>query len=827
MAGEDNKRRSTLFNFKMPSFVKSRSSPDLKPSQEVSSLQESIGSYSGDLFHVQHQEKFVHDRLQAGGEAELYKGLNEYQLKHQEEVASYKLVNQGKVFVTADDSKFFRLQFVAYVEQINEQRENQAYKKYEEECRRNGINPSEEAFNKYREEYPVAASVSLEEFLDPEGKELYRLALEEEANSKEFMDALFTKSTKKVGGEAWAQRPVVIVAGPSSSGKSTAVTMVLKLANKFIPKIKGQKAENYAVIIDGGIAREVSQMRKLVIEAATNQGFTGIKDIQTFKAPLDAAKDRVAAAAFSSTKLGIIIPETFADPTQANPFYISLLNRIDTLKNTVPIFCRVEGENPRTFAKVVSYLGNVRCWKTKDFGAKEPLDLNAVKVKENKPYSDVGYNRGSSYAIEVETQFQKRYPGKPCIVVINDMIFIDLKTNKEVEDKGAHTLSVSRRVFDEWMALPIPKISLVVYDKNDLMYLKEDKGIWSEAKKGDPGVIAVHVQTLQQWRNLKSDQQISLREYVENKSLWVQETKPGVWEVAKEEAPHAIEVSRQTWVKWNDKRAAGININLAAFVKQEQKVYTTFENEIKKIGNQFKAEVDSMMPKDFELQGEPFIVVKKAIYDHIVRGFNTVNLANKDTVEQFIEVLHASKTALKEHKLLDKTALNSIDTTVKLMEQALENIKLHEEAVALAESTVDEDMMDLVLFKLTGLGNKLIKFENNPKVWNSFEQFMYSIVHANELLVESKPLNAFNEAAHKQLDSITSMLDKDDLSADKVQNALVESHKSLTDNIIQLLAVDRQPIDKASYTEVRHQMQKQENEKEEIKNDPWAPASRL
>lgn len=827
MAGEDNKRRSTLFNFKMPSFVKSRSSPDLKPNQEVSSLQESVGIYSGDLFHVHNQAKFVHDRLQAGGETELYKGLNEYQLKHQEEVASYKINNQGKVFVTADDSKFFRLQFVAYVEQINDERENQAYKKYEEECRRNGINPSEEAFDKYREEYPVAASVSLEEFLGPEGKELYSLALEEEANSKEFMNALFTKSTKKVGGEAWAQRPVVIVAGPSSSGKSTAVTMVLKLANKFIPKIKGQKAENYAVIVDGGIAREVSQMRKLVIEAATNQGFTGVKDIQTFKAPLDAAKDRVAAAAFSSTKLGIIIPETFADPTQANPFYISLLNRIDTLKNTVPIFCRVEGENPGTFAKVVSYLGNVRCWKTKDFGTKEPLDLNAVKVKENKPYSDVGYNRGSSYALEVENQFQKRYPGKPCIVVINDMIFIDLKTNKEVEEKGAHTLSVSRRVYEEWMGLPSPKISLVVYDKNDLMYLKEDKGMWSEAKKGEPGVIAVHVQTLQQWSSLKSDRKISLREFVENKSLWVQETKPGVWEVAKEEAPHAIEISRQTWVKWNDKRAAGININLAAFVKQEQKVYTSFENEIKKIGNHFQAEVNRMMPAVLESKGESVIVAKMAIYNHIVRGFDTVNIANKDTVEQFIEVLNASKTELKEHNLLDKTSQNAIDATVKLMEQAIKNIQVHEEAVALAESRVDEDMMDSVLIKLTNLGNKLIKFENNPKVWNAFEQFMYSIVHANELLVEPKSLNAFNDAAYKQLDSITKMLEQDDLSADKAQGVLVESHKNLTDNIIQLLAVDRPSIDKASYTEVRHQMQKQEKENEEIKNDPWAPESRL
>src|SRR5690606_20026580 len=74
-------------------------------------------------------------------------------------------------------------------------------------------------------------------------------------------------------------------------------------------------AGNFVTASDGGILRELSQIRNLVIEAATAKGYTGISDLQKkTQKYLDPIKNKVRKAALASDDLGVAIPETFADP---------------------------------------------------------------------------------------------------------------------------------------------------------------------------------------------------------------------------------------------------------------------------------------------------------------------------------------------------------------------------------------------------------------------------------------------------------------------------------------------------------------------------------
>jgi sigma54-dependent transcription regulator len=119
---------------------------------------------------------------------------------------------------------------------------------------------------------PETATISIEHLLGTEeysGKkmlELYQKALKEEVNSEGFRDAVFNASTNHVEGKSWEKRPAIIIGGPSGSGKSYAATGVLEALSVVLPRqANDQHTGNDVTTIDGGIVREQSQMRKLMI----------------------------------------------------------------------------------------------------------------------------------------------------------------------------------------------------------------------------------------------------------------------------------------------------------------------------------------------------------------------------------------------------------------------------------------------------------------------------------------------------------------------------------------------------------------------------------
>ncbi|WP_454782471.1 hypothetical protein [Legionella sp. WA2022007384] len=419
-------------------------------------LMAQIGNYkssspsNADTNQKEIDSHFVASRLSSESTEKLYDGIVEYKLKYEDKVKQYKQehgipIDEDKEEV--NDPTFFRKQLIKLIAEKNASKDG----KY-------GGDP------KTRETNPDRATISMEKFLGKDGVELYKKALEEEMNSTEYMNAVFRTSTTHYEGEKWTQRPVVIVAGPSGSGKSFAAKAAVEKSTELLPKIEGDTSGNDVVSVDGGVIREVSQMRKLVIQAANNKGYTGISDLHSKSSILEDVKDRVREAVLvtpSDTSglplLGVVIPETFS--SNLNPARgPKLLKDIEKLPNTKPIFCRVDGEDSSLFRKVVTFMGTRRAWKTSNFPEGDPpnpLDLNNTEIPESKAYGKKGFNFGQWGSKLAEKWFTSHSKDNLRMIITNDLVlkkedpegshhWIDAKP----DDKG--TILVSKRVFQGW-----------------------------------------------------------------------------------------------------------------------------------------------------------------------------------------------------------------------------------------------------------------------------------------------------------------------------------------------------------------------------------------
>lgn len=401
-----------------------------------------IGQYfrpEKDVENVSDAE-FVATRFTDQGQQELYLGIDKYHHEYAEKIKNYQTAHPTAPNNTSDNKQYFRQELVNYIERLNESDKGNFQGKAED-----------------RAANPEKATVTMTDFLGPEGTELYRLALEEEMNSKEYMDAVVRNSTEHYDGQKWTQRPVVIVGGPSASGKTFAANAAVQKADQFLPKDPNNNSGNDVVAVDGGKAREVSQMRKLVIQAANNKGFSGISDLHSQSKVLESVKDRVRNSVFKTPSLGVVIPETFS--SYINPFSKNtLLQQVIDLPNTKPVFCRVDGENPSIFRKVVGFMGSRRAWKTSGFDSKAELDLNNTNIAESKAYGAGGFNPGKWGSIRAENWFKRHCNDNLTILIKNDLLlkkespagsqnWIDAQQG----EKGS--ILVAKRVFDTWQTM--------------------------------------------------------------------------------------------------------------------------------------------------------------------------------------------------------------------------------------------------------------------------------------------------------------------------------------------------------------------------------------
>ncbi|CDZ77712.1 hypothetical protein BN59_02002 [Legionella massiliensis] len=415
-----------------------------KSTKDCQKLTGQIGIYSNDSSPIDNQN-FVNNRLEQDGIKALYDGISKYKRGY-ENLIKENYPNDDASDKAINNKRFFREKFIQFMAEKNASSEG----KY------NG-DPDIRATN------PEQATVSMTEFLGVEGAKLYQLALEEEMNSFEYMNAVFKASTTHFAGEKWAERPIIFVAGPSGCGKSFAAQAAVEKAGEFLAKEESNSNAsnqdgNDVVAVDGGIAREVSQIRKLVIQVANNKGYPGINDLHSKSKVLEGVKDRMQKAVLDpSTKVGVVIPETFSDFMKPIlNIKKALLKLVSNLPGAKAIFCRVDGDEPDIFQEVVAYMGSRRAWKTSDFKEEgESLDLNNTKIPESKAYGASGFKFGQLGSYLAELWFIKHSKSKLSIKISNDLVLkrpepLDSQNWVDAKQGEPGTEMFSKRVFNQW-----------------------------------------------------------------------------------------------------------------------------------------------------------------------------------------------------------------------------------------------------------------------------------------------------------------------------------------------------------------------------------------
>jgi hypothetical protein len=305
-----------------------------------------------------------------------------------------------------------------------------------------------------RETNPSAATIDLKKLLGEEGLTLYQAAIEEEKDSPTFREAVFLSSMKHYPGAKWDKRLILWIAGPSASGKSyTANTVIEKLKTDVMESINGSQDGNHVVSVDGGIERELSQMRQLVLQIALKKGYTGISDLQ--KNTNLSIKRNIREAALSTKDLSLVIPCTFT-----SSFHNKAMRKYSRLSNTVHAFSEIVGEenNPGRFRRTVHRMGNTRAWKSSGFDAAGTTDrvitMNNRQIEcESKKYNPRHFHRGIKLSAMARLYFQQINKDQPYLRVTNDLIFVKLENNNWVECNEkypADCVKMAARDFQKW-----------------------------------------------------------------------------------------------------------------------------------------------------------------------------------------------------------------------------------------------------------------------------------------------------------------------------------------------------------------------------------------
>lgn len=448
----DNKKRLAVSEKQREAQDVYKALPQIKI--DDSPLTKQIGVYRGG---AKENKSFVTERLSPDVVKVLYQGVKEYQNQHLFKIIEYE-TKHSKVASNSNDLHYFRKALVAFIE-TKEKIDKTTF----------SGDPVK------RKSEPVTAAIKMKEFLGPEGADLYRLALEEEMNSKEYRDAVFKESTTHYEGEKWTKRPVIIVAGPSGCGKSFAAeSAVRRAAEEFLPKVAGSSEGNDVLAVDGGVGRDVSQMRKLLVQAANNKGYSGIKDLHKQSKVLGAVKDIIQEVGFATPSLGVVIPETFSKWINPVDNVHQLMSTIEKLPGTKQIFARVKGEDRDKFPDVVGFMGSRRAWKTDGFalGPEAPaFDLNKNKVFESKEYGASGFKPGKWGSKQAEKWYKDNSKEDCSMIIVNDLQLLKKNPDNDKEwipakgnDEGAALFS--KRIYDAWSKLDKDKRpSLDVYNK--------------------------------------------------------------------------------------------------------------------------------------------------------------------------------------------------------------------------------------------------------------------------------------------------------------------------------------------------------------------------
>lgn len=287
--------------------------------------------------------------------------------------------------------------------------------------------------NKSKERDPLKRTTDINDLLGPEGVKLYMAAKKEEAASRAYRNAVFLKSTTKHGKDKWAKPMVLWVGGPSASGKSYGSNAVIaKMDAEVMEKAPdGAGKGNYVVSIDGGIERETSQIRNLLLQVALTQGYSGVGNLGKFDKK-DKLKGKIQKAALKAGDLSLVIPATFTSPigplTAMRKFnkmhkkgeIVHAFSMVTPEKSLVPL---QQEENDKRMKRTVKRMGIARALRTAPYTG--GIDPNNGKLAgcESKIYED-NYESGKDASELAKAFFELNNPDPICFDIESDLMFV-------------------------------------------------------------------------------------------------------------------------------------------------------------------------------------------------------------------------------------------------------------------------------------------------------------------------------------------------------------------------------------------------------------------
>ncbi len=306
------------------------------------------------------------------------------------------------------------------------------------------------SFPHYKGEYDpkksAEATTKMEGIFSPKGVELYQEAVKEEGESAAFRLALAYKAAQYFQGPKLAQLMYIWVGGASGSGKSFGANGVIKQLMKHMRNFgAGDNQGNYFVFVDGGIARQLSQVRKLALKMSLRCGFSAISDLNDISGrndPLD-VKKIIHNTAVESGRVNVIIPDTFSECVVFTGCSdIEKAEKLTREKNMLHVFSEVapaEGKTEEFKNPLVPRMAEERANSKKygdayrmniDFADLNDLDL-PCESKAPPSVSSIGYGlQGTANARAVYLSLgesgkeAERYP-RIHMVILNELMYID------------------------------------------------------------------------------------------------------------------------------------------------------------------------------------------------------------------------------------------------------------------------------------------------------------------------------------------------------------------------------------------------------------------
>ncbi len=317
-------------------------------------------------------------------------------------------------------------------------------------------------------------TTSILDFLGKEGLALYQQALEEERNSKSFRNAVFLASHKHYPGKKWNNSKCIHIGGPSGSGKSYACDRVIQQISEnedASGEVRRDLSGNDIIIVDGGIDREVSQMRSILLGTILAKGFRGGEDLHE-QSKKTAVKNYVKnAALISENKLNLAIPDTFANPKHINKF-----NQFIKY-NKEQIFVTVEANKTQTTVS-----GNARAWRRGGLPfSQKNVKFNQKYECESKKYEPEYFFAGEQFTRAAYYVFNKLIKGKS-YTVKNDILHFKVDTSAPegyricTEVDNDFDLRTNKRIYDAWVKYHSenPTVSLSLAQWIEPIYFMKD-----------------------------------------------------------------------------------------------------------------------------------------------------------------------------------------------------------------------------------------------------------------------------------------------------------------------------------------------------------------